>query len=303
MSFRRTEAGLSTMHRFLGVEAVVFVEGGKVSFTLQEVSGGSYSGQADDLKYWQIVFAQFCPGRPLHFRAVGSKNTIKEIAVLVSTGRVGHVYAAMDRDLDHLNGSLTKGTGVFHTLGYSWENDVWTHSVVFAAFKTFNTVPEAEKAAATEAEEQFCFMRSKLRHCVRADAALAASNLRPLLREKFAKIIRPVPKASPALNARAAKSLIREGRLKARPARAMAPGVVVHPLRDCYGHLIETFGYHLLVHLLSKYCGIKTTPRELLVPAAINAFSATLGKDADLTAHYAPMFSAIAQAHSATRTA
>ena len=61
MSFRRTDSGLSTMHKFLGVDAVAFVEGGPTTFTLEEVNAGSYTAQANDLKYWQIVFSSFEP--------------------------------------------------------------------------------------------------------------------------------------------------------------------------------------------------------------------------------------------------
>ena len=133
------------MHRFVGADAVVFVEGVKASFTLEQISAGSYSPQADDLKYWQIVFAKFAPARILHSRAVGSKNTIREIGLLIVSGRVAHVMAAMDRDLDHLTGALPSGAGIFHTPGYSWENDVWMDAVVLATSKRFNTVPEAER--------------------------------------------------------------------------------------------------------------------------------------------------------------
>lgn len=293
MTFRRTDSGLSRMHRFLGVDAVVFVEGGKTSYTLQQVGSGSYTAQADDLKYWQVIFSKFATGQALHFRAVGSKNTIREIGLLAASGKITHVFAAMDRDLDHLNSSLPNGPGTFHTAGYSWENDVWTDAVVFATFKKFSTVPEAEKAAEREISGQFALIRRKLRHCVRVDALLVANSLQPLHREKFNKVVLPVKSGPPTYSARAARLLVKEGRQKARPQRVSRAGPAPDTLVDCYGHLIENFGYHLLVHILSKYCKLKVTPRDLLVPAAIDAFSEALNSNGRLTAHYAPLFSRI----------
>ena len=202
----------------------------------------------------------------------------------------------MDRDLDHLNGSLPIGPGTFHTAGYSWENDVWTDMIVFATFKKFSTVPEAEKAARREINEQFALMRTNLRHCVRADALLVANALQPLHREKFKKVVLPAKGGPPTYSARAARRLVKEGREKARPHRVSRTGPAPETLVHCYGHLLENFGYHLLVHVLSKYCKLKVTPRNLLVPAAIDAFSKTLNSNGRLTTHYAPMFSRAAWA-------
>ena len=206
------------------------------------------------------------------------------------------MLVAMDRDFDHLNGMLPTGPGIFCTAGYSWENDVWTNVVVVATFKKFSTVPEAETAAEKEINSEFAQMRKKLRHCVRADAMLVASGLQPLHRGKFEKIVRPTKKGPPKLSMSAARTLVREAREKARPERVSGVGAGLDPLRDCYGHLVGHFGYHLLVHVLSKYCGLKTTPRELLSPAAIDSFSTTLNSDLRLAAHYSPMFQRLAWA-------
>ena len=281
------------MHRFLGVDAVVFVEGGASTYTLQEVEKGSYNSQADDLKYWQIIFTSFASRGKFHFRAVGSKTTIMEIAALIASGQVHHIFAAMDRDFDNLVGAIPKVAGVFYTLGYSWENDVWTSAVVFATFRKFNTAPGSEDAAKKEIEEAFLMFSKRVRRGVCVDAILAKNNLEPLAREKFVKVVRPVKGGPPALAATAIKDLIRKHRLNTRPARVFGGGIKVDVLGDCQGHLLENFGYHLLVYVLSKYCKIKTTPRDLLVPAAIDAFSYVIQINSALKMHYSGLFSAI----------
>lgn len=293
MTFRRTDAGLSNLHRFLRVDWVVFVEGGESTYSLEELEQGSYNPRSEDLKYWRIVFTTFTVGQAFNFRAVGSKSTTKEIASLILGGRVAHVLVAMDRDFDHLKGSLPRGPGGFSTFGYSWENDVWTGQVVLATFRRFNTSPEAEPEAQNVIDREFAGFRAKLRSCVRADAVLSVNLLDPLPRPEFAKVIRPVGGGAPRVDSSAAKSLVRGRRQKIRPTRVIAPNLTLTTLKDCYGHLLENCGYHLLVHLLAKFCKFRTTPRELLVPAAIDAFGEQLRADPDLNAHYIPMFAAV----------
>ncbi len=293
MNFRRTDFGISNLHLFLGVDAVVFVEGGETTYTVEEMSQGLHNPQADDLKYWQIVFTTLAGQKTFHFRAVGSKRTIKDLARLIIAGQVKHILVAMDRDLDHHTGSLPTGAGVLSTLGYSWENDVWTSKVVFATFKKFNTSPQTENQVEKLIEQEFTNARAKLKYCVRADAILSSNKLDPLPRDKLEKILRPVKDGAPIVSLEAAKSVVRVRRLKTRPARLNGPKVKPDTLRDCYGHLLATLGYHLLVHVLRKFCGITVAPRQLLVPAAIDAFAALLPQEPTLTAHYTALFGAI----------
>jgi len=281
------------MHLFLGVDAVVFVEGGKMTYTIEQISQGLYNPQADDLKYWQIVFMAFAGQRTFHFRAVGSKRTIKELAVLITGNQVKHILVAMDRDLDHLAGTLPVGAGVLSTLGYSWENDVWTSEVVFATFKKFNTSPQTEIQAKNTIEDEFAKARSKLKCCVLADAILRFNKLDPLPRAKLEKIVRPSASGPPTISLETAKSIIRTQRLKVRPTRLRGPKVRPNTLRDCYGHLLANLGYHVLAHVLKKFCGISVTPKQLLGPAAIDAFATLLPRDQALTSHYNSMFGAI----------
>src|SRR6267378_8219817 len=98
MSFRRTNSGMSNLHLFHGVDAVVFVEGVPTSFTLEQLEQGLFNNQAEDLKYWRIVFTTFVNGKTFHFRAVGSKNALIELSTLIISKQIRRVIVAMDRD-------------------------------------------------------------------------------------------------------------------------------------------------------------------------------------------------------------
>jgi hypothetical protein len=119
MNFRRTNAGISNLYLFLGVDAIVFVEGGDTSYSLAELEKGLFNDQAEDLKYWEIIFRTFEPAKTFHLRAVGSKNSLLELADLVSSAKIKRVLVAMDRDFQNLTGELKTGPGVIYTSGYS----------------------------------------------------------------------------------------------------------------------------------------------------------------------------------------
>lgn len=295
MTFRRTDPGLSNMHRFLRVDAVVFVEGGPVTFTLAEISQGAGNVICHDIKYWSVVFHVFTPAKRFHFKGVGSKSTVREIAVLVTGGHVTHTLVAMDRDWDHLTGTLPTGSGVFSTAGYSWENDVWSKPVVFAAFRRFNSNLSSESEAEKTIDLAFRKFEHRACRCARADAALTLNKLDPLPRSEFEKLARPgISDSPPEFSNAAAKALIQGRKHSVRPTRVFCPiGTNINALRDSFGHLVGRFGYHLLVHVLSKYANIRITPKELLIPAAIDAFAEQLHQDSRLFDHYTAQFATV----------
>ena len=294
MTFRRTDVGISNLYLFHGVDMIVFVEGGLTSYTVMQLGEGYYNEQADDLKYWHIIFTTFAPNRKVHLRAAGSNVPLLELADLIATGKIKRTLVAMDRDFRHITSKLTNVPGVITTIGYSWENDVWTPAVVFATFKRFNTNLEAEDQARGLIDQEFAALGNKLRGCVLADAILSVNNLDPLPRGELKKVIQQQnPKTLPIIVKTVAKAIVRARRQSIRPHKIFAPGIQCTPHRDCYGHLWGDFAYLLLAHALRKFAGIRTTPKQLLIPAAIDVFSALLHTDLNLVGHYTSLFSKI----------
>ena len=50
-------------------------------------------------------------------------------------------------------------------------------------------------------------------------------------------------------------------------------------LCDCQGHLLADFAFHLLAHLLRKYCKAKTIPKDLVSTAALTRFERQVAVD------------------------
>jgi hypothetical protein len=165
--------------------------------------------------------------------------------------------------------------------------------VVFEAFKKFSTGPERFDDARLLIDQEFTKFELKIGRCVRADAILASNHVGVLVRSKFKKLIRPGGRRNaPGFSLKDARELIKETKLRVRPQRIFGKAILTSPADDCCGHVLEQFGYHLLVHALSKFCNYRLTPRELLLPGAIDAFATSLTNDSPLVAHYTKHFAA-----------
>ena len=124
MTFRRTPSALLSYHRFLAVDLVVFCEGGQ-SLTYQEaLNDGSTDGTLDTL-YWSAVADMLGPWqKSFHFKSVGSKTVLKQIADEVFERDIKTVSVCRDQDYDGILNRKHACDRVAYTYGYSWENDV-----------------------------------------------------------------------------------------------------------------------------------------------------------------------------------
>jgi hypothetical protein len=130
---RRTPSGETNKRLFLGVEAIVYVEGGQ-PLSPSQVRAGQYAREAMDIRFWESLFECFWQGGELEFRAIGCKDTLLSLADDIIEGRVANVVVAMDRDHDEFKCALKKTHNVLYTYAYSWEGDVWSRVVVSRYF-------------------------------------------------------------------------------------------------------------------------------------------------------------------------
>jgi len=116
MAFERTALGQQNRSLFLGVEKIIYVEGGRSDKGFTE----SFDGM-----FWKKIVAERRPD--LRVRAIpkGSKNILVELAQSLDRNVTPDVVIAMDRDYDELTGSSIDKPGVIYTFGYSFENDVF----------------------------------------------------------------------------------------------------------------------------------------------------------------------------------
>lgn len=256
MVFRRSSSGLSNLHLFTNTHAVVFVEGGR-SLSVSEVRGGSFNESSIDVTYWQAIFNHHLPRRKFEFRAVGSKQTLMDIADDLARGQVKNVCVAMDRDFDHVKGGgKFSHPGIFCTYGYSWENDVWQPNVVESVVRKCTSLPSTASLAPKISCLYNEFYRSAA-SLVKLEVQEIASGRTFIPREGYGRLLQP---DKVKLNRSSIANLLRE----ARTNGYKISNQVVDVQKDCYGHLLGHFGREVADHIHYQYANSKTGLKKMI---------------------------------------
>jgi len=262
MTFRRTPSGLSNFYLFVDAEAVVFLEGGDQSFNRNEVENGLYSDKAQDIHYWSLMFDLYLPGRKFQFRSVGSKETVRSIAIDVSEGKISNVIVAMDRDFDDFLGSMISGNNIIYTYGYSWENDCCNEfSVTKAVISLSGLCPSKEDEILSIVSKLFHDFRKKIKHAVKADALLTQHGHSFFDRDNYARYVQ-IDGGKPKICVDQIKESFDKCREKyERPIYRRRP-LDAEPLRDCYGHLLFYFTYRVVDYLIKSVLKMPRIPKD-----------------------------------------
>lgn len=275
MSFTRTDSGISNLHIFLGVDCVVYVEGGK-SYNYEEVAAGGHSTESFDIQFWQSIFKIFKPSLRCTFRAIGSKLTLLLLAEKIRSGEISNIYVAMDRDFDNYKGSLINAKNVLYTFGYSWENDACQLVTIEEAFymlcplcRQANNVHSLISTILNDCEQS-------LRWPVYADLLLCLNESSLFPRDHPESIISILSNNRPAVNRVQLSTLIASK--KHLPLSVKIPtGLRLKPLVDCFGHLMFCYSYRIITYFIKTFTSMSSLPKDYATAALIRAFSDKLG--------------------------
>jgi hypothetical protein len=295
LSFIRSDEGLSNYALFSDTDLTVFVEGG-ASLSLEDVEAGAANTESDDLAFWQCIFAKYLPSARLNFKPVGSKATLRLLAEKVARKATKDVVVAMDRDLDNYRACMIENVGVIYSRAYSWENDVWSAPVISDTFHTFCAVSQAEHNIESEAQGAIDKSSVEIRRIVRCEIAACLQHI-PVIPKDNCERLFDGPKAV-AVKVAAVRACIDSAR-RARSSKCRCPDLSkMAPLDDCYGHLIEAFGYRLLSHLIRSKTKRKSLPREIVRRVAIGHWGNSLGSGRHSAAelHYSAEISKLVSA-------
>jgi hypothetical protein len=135
MNFRRTASALASLHRFYGVDVVVFCEGGS-SVTVAEALLASTDGTTLDTMFWSTMVKVLRFPNRYHFKSVGNKDTLVSIAIDAQAVGATTIRVCLDSDYDHLIGGAFISNRAVYTHGYSWENDVLSEAVLIDVLTT-----------------------------------------------------------------------------------------------------------------------------------------------------------------------
>jgi hypothetical protein len=133
MTFRRTPSGLQSLHLFFRADIVVFCEGG-VPLNFEAALQDTTERETLDTLFWRRI-CEFCdPKRKYHFKSVGSKTTLREIARDIIERNVQSILVCVDKDFDEVCARKIAHDQVVYTFGYSWENDAVAFDVIDRVF-------------------------------------------------------------------------------------------------------------------------------------------------------------------------
>lgn len=258
--FKRTTSGLNNQHIFHNVDFVVFVEGG-TSYNKEEVYQGKYTDESEDVIFWRSVFKKFRSGKKIKFKSVGSKTTLKEIAIDVVDGKLTTVFVAMDNEFDELLNKRLPHPNVFYTHGYSWENDIWSSTVIKAVIQELSAV----EIEGNDIETCFNDFLAKIKIAVFADAYLFKQNTSFFPRKSgymFCVDCRPID--LPEIKIDIIENKIIEKGITLRKAKLFGNKHSIDTLKFCFGHFLADYCCQIVLNYLKNRHSLTNLSKDFI---------------------------------------
>jgi len=247
MGFRRTASGLSNQHLFHNVDLVVFTEGG-FSLSKHEVYSGKFNISSIDVVFWQNIFEKYRKDLTVKIKALGSKSTLLEVAEDIRTKKITKVVTALDGEFDKLFSRNLRHENILYTYGYSWENDVWCLETIQ------NVVQElsALKLTGNELNYHYSKFLKDVKIGVYADGYLFWKGGSFFQRKGHLKCMKCDLKQYPSIKKAEIENILSGKVLNRNTLYSFAKRKKIDVHRDCFGHLLADYCYHLIAYFLKK---------------------------------------------------
>ncbi|HEX5155407.1 MAG TPA: hypothetical protein VFW07_28390 [Parafilimonas sp.] len=268
-SFKRTNSGLTNQHLFHNVDLVVFLEGGHTCYTKAEVYSGSFNTESDDILFWKNIFQVFRPELKIKFKSIGSKTTIKDIAIDIIDGNIKTVMVAMDNEFDEIIGQRFNHNNILYTYGYSWENDIWSQHVIRDVIEELSAI----EISSEDINKNFSEFLKKIKLAVYADGYLFSKNSSFFSRPKgFMNVINCQPSDLPNVKSNTIELLITNKSIKKSTAYSFARRKSIDVKKYCYGHLLANYCFQVIMHYLKNRLQLPTLHNQIVFRMAIKKF-------------------------------
>ena len=268
-TFKRTISGLNNQHLFYDVDLILFLEGGSMSYNKLEVYEGKYSSETEDIIFWKKIFNKFATKTKIKFKSIGSKTTIREIALDIVNGQLKTVMVAMDNEFDEILKRRIEHNQIFYTHGYSWENDIWNQEVIKAVIEELTAI----KIENDDIDNNFSAFLKKMKFAVNADGYLFKRNSSFFPRKtghlfcvECAPVDLPHIKEIDLNN-----KLITKG-LKKSTVNAFGRRHAIDTLKFCFGHLLADYCCQLIIHYLKKRHSLANISKDIIYRVGLNKF-------------------------------
>ena len=267
--FKRTKSGLGNQHLFFNADFIVFLEGGGNSFTKADVYAGKFTSETEDIIFWKNIFNKFASNKKIKFKSVGSKTTIKEIAIDIINGQLKTVYVAMDNEFDEILNQRIKHSNVFYTHGYSWENDVWNHEVIKGVINELTAI----EIQHNDIEINFNDFLKKIKIAVYADGYLFKRGTSFFPRKSgYLFCIDCKPADLPLVKQNEIVLKLTTKGVKREAANRFGRKYAIDTLKFCYGHLLAGYCCQLIVHYIKKRHSLTGISKDIIYRMGLKKF-------------------------------
>jgi hypothetical protein len=282
--FHRTPSGLSNLAVFLGVDVVVYLEGGEKQYTLTDLENETSASENYDTMFWQAVFRVFRPRLKAHFKSIGSKTTVLSVSRLVAAGSVRNVVTALDRDLDHVRRAKLRHPNILYTYGYSWENDVFTK----VNLKTLTGRMCMNHARCKDLEQKIDGAYARLARAFRIlvdwEYSLARFGAAACDRSALTSTIELRPPNAPNISRTKIAKILRGSCLSNRNLK-LCKRRATNVYREIHGHTLERLCLGLLQHLFASTLSLRLT-NDACTRLLVGLFERSLRGRSPASQHY-----------------
>jgi hypothetical protein len=123
-TFSRTAKGISNYPSFYGCDFVVFTEGKETG------QAEVVSEERPDVQYYREVLTVASNGLTPKIKCIGNKKAALDYAEQIEASGANNLIVIVDKDLEGVTSSPMPLRCVIRTLGYSWENELWSPRVI-----------------------------------------------------------------------------------------------------------------------------------------------------------------------------
>lgn len=230
--------------------------------------------KSDDIRFWSKLFQKFRPDFSVKILAVGSCNTLEEIANDIVSNETRNVCVAMDKDYRDIWRQMHSNRFVIYTRTYSWENELFQDDVIYRAFNKIADDSHDEGQVLAWISEATSSLALEFRHFFRADVVLVAANSSFFCRKSSGASFKQVrkPDKLPKVDVVRLRKELREKRARAKGVRLLNRPRCDDICRDIYGKPL-LFAARRILQYLALCADLPSIPNFYLDKFLVEGFS------------------------------
>jgi hypothetical protein len=123
MSFTRSNSGIANYPIFFDTEFIIYTEGKSIEHKNTDIT-------LPDVRFYSTIFEKILINKKVKIKCLGNKDAVLSYLIPLTKTKSKNSLILIDRDHDDFTCSLLNNPLIIYTFGYSWENDLWTYTLI-----------------------------------------------------------------------------------------------------------------------------------------------------------------------------